>query len=150
MYADACYTQIQWKTLSERDNDYFTVQKSSDGFNWIYLVDLKGAGTTSIPHTYAFTDSSNADGVSYYRLRQVDFDGQVEYHEPQSIEHIGCGFGGVYPNPTKGKAYLNLIEKNAQIRLYSLTGQDLTHKMTVDYENKSLNLENLVSGSYTI
>ena len=74
----------------------------------------------------------------------------MEYHEPKSIEHIGCGFGGVYPNPTKGKAHLNLIEKNAQIRLYSLTGLDLTHKMNVDYENKSLNLENLVSGSYTI
>ena len=51
VYADACYTPFQWKTLSERDNDYFTVQKSSDGFNWIDLVDLKGAGTTSIPHT---------------------------------------------------------------------------------------------------
>ena len=142
--------RLNLKTLSERDNDYFTVQKSLDGVNWVDLDHIKGAGTTSVPHTYSYTDSTNYDGIAYYRLRQTDFDGEYEYHDPKSIQHSGCGYAGPYPNPTNGLVYLAAIKADVPLYVYAVTGQNLTSKVEINYEEKSIDLSLLDAGSYIV
>ena len=67
----ACF----WQTESERDNDYFTVERSSDALTFEVVGYMDGAGNSYAPLTYKLYDSSPLEGLSYYRLRQTDFNG---------------------------------------------------------------------------
>jgi hypothetical protein len=67
--------KLDWVTLSEKDNDYFVVQRSKDGVKWEDVLTQDGAGTTSETITYEDYDFSPLSNTSYYRLNQFDFDG---------------------------------------------------------------------------
>jgi len=69
---------LRWITASEINNDYFNIEKSTDGTEFTEVGKIKGSGTTSINHHYSLTDGSPANGVSYYRLKQTDIDGTTE------------------------------------------------------------------------
>ncbi|MFP4091196.1 MAG: hypothetical protein ACLFT3_12890, partial [Cyclobacteriaceae bacterium] len=79
---------LAWKTASERNNDFFEIQRSINGQDWTSLGFVEGAGDSSEPLSYAFTDEQPLYGVSYYRLRQVDFDGAFEYSAVISLENV--------------------------------------------------------------
>ena len=68
--------QLDWKTASETNNDYFIVEKSTDGMNFTPIGLVKGSGNSTINHNYSFLDKKN-EGIQlyYYRLQQVDYDG---------------------------------------------------------------------------
>lgn len=68
----------EWATSSEINNDYFILERSWDGISFEELGQVKGAGTTTLPRHYSFTDDAPFPETSYYRLKQVDFDGQSE------------------------------------------------------------------------
>ncbi|AKQ45833.1 hypothetical protein TH63_09560 [Rufibacter radiotolerans] len=70
--------ELNWTTASEKDNDFFQVERSSDGKAFHAIGQVKGHGTSSIQQSYTFTDASAMAGTSYYRLKQVDFDGKSE------------------------------------------------------------------------
>ncbi|WP_048920751.1 T9SS type A sorting domain-containing protein [Rufibacter radiotolerans] len=69
---------LTWTTASEKDNDYFLVERSSDGKAFHAIGQVKGSGTSNVQRSYTFTDPSANAGTSYYRLKQVDFDGKSE------------------------------------------------------------------------
>lgn len=66
---------IEWSTASETNNSYFTIEKSTDGINFIAIGTVGGAGTSTSTLNYSFTDNNTLSGTSYYRLRQTDYDG---------------------------------------------------------------------------
>lgn len=70
---------LDWSTLTETDNDYFTVQRSQNGRSFNALGEELGAGTTVIPQHYSYVDNAPLAGVSYYRLKQTDIDGKYSY-----------------------------------------------------------------------
>ncbi|GAB2538876.1 hypothetical protein GCM10027189_21950 [Rufibacter soli] len=70
--------ELAWTTASEKDNDYFQVERSTDGKTFHPIGKVIGNGTSSIQRNYAFTDPSALAGTSYYRLKQVDLDGKSE------------------------------------------------------------------------
>ena len=72
-------TILDWHTLQELNNDYFTLEKSRDGETFITLADVEGNGTTFMPFNYSHTDDSPYPGVNYYRLSQTDWNGDQEY-----------------------------------------------------------------------
>lgn len=74
-----------WKTASELNNDFFTVQRSQDGFTWEDVLQIDGAGTTTLHNNYSEMDMHPYSGVSYYRLKQTDFDGQFSYSNIVSV-----------------------------------------------------------------
>jgi hypothetical protein len=69
-------TVLSWSTISETDNDYFTVERSFDGNIWIPAVKVKGAGTSSGLKEYSVTDMGNFETLVYYRLKQTGLDGR--------------------------------------------------------------------------
>ncbi len=71
--------RLLWTTSSESNNYGFDVEKSSDGDNFQRLIFIKGFGTTNLPQTYSFLDTDVPIGNYYYRLKQIDFDGQTTY-----------------------------------------------------------------------
>lgn len=80
------YVSIQWMTISERNNDYFTIEKSTDAINFKAIGTVAGAGNTTEKRYYSFEDNDLFNGIAYYRLRQTDYDGKTEAFAPRSVE----------------------------------------------------------------
>ena len=91
---------LDWQTASELNNDYFIVEHSTDGKEYTPVDHVQGKGTTSERQTYKFVHDEPFFGENYYRLKQVDFDGQYEYsrivHAIIKMEEAKIN---VYPNP---------------------------------------------------
>ena len=70
---------LNWTTLTETNNDYFVTQRSGNGVQFESLAEILGAGTTVVPQYYNYVDENPLTGISYYRLKQTDFNGKYEY-----------------------------------------------------------------------
>lgn len=95
---------LDWLTATELNNDYFEIQRSTDGIDFEVIGNVTGNGTTSVLNSYEFVDHSPAYGVNYYRLRQVDYDGAQELHYIIRVNNdfIRSGIEAmVYPNPSR-------------------------------------------------
>lgn len=79
---------LHWNTASETNNSFFTVERSMDGQNFAPIGTIAGAGNSSQPHNYDFTDPAPSPGQNYYRLRQTDYNGQNSLS--QIIAVTGC------------------------------------------------------------
>lgn len=95
---------LSWSTESERNNDYFLVQRSLDAVNFETVGKLEGAGNSNGLLNYSLDDEKTRLGITYYRLQQYDFDGTVENSEIIAInrESDKSEITFVYPNPTNG------------------------------------------------
>ncbi|MDN5213093.1 DUF2341 domain-containing protein [Fulvivirgaceae bacterium BMA12] len=74
------FVELGWETLTELNNDFFTIERSKDGINFNWLGTVKGAGTSHESREYLLIDESPYLGLSYYRLTQTDFDGNSVQH----------------------------------------------------------------------
>ena len=107
--------QLVWETATEINNDYFEVRRSVDGINFKKIGEVAGNGNTVDVIRYEFVDQMPVSGISYYQLKQVDFDGAHEYSDKISVEWINAGFVAgfvevnLYPNPApQGQAKLKV------------------------------------------
>jgi len=106
---------LQWATASEIDNAYFEVERSADANIWESLGQVAGQGTTTQAHTYTYSDDAPADGVNYYRLKQVDVDGHFVYTNIAQVTFDASVSAAVmsntmtmYPNPLSANASLTI------------------------------------------
>lgn len=79
-------TVLKWVTMSEINNDFFTIVKSCDGKNWNEVTRIKGAGNSNVEKHYSYVDIDANTSTTYYKLKQTDFDGQYEYSSPVMVE----------------------------------------------------------------
>ncbi len=93
--------EISWTTMSEANNDYFIIERSADAFNWERVIETYGAGNSNIIINYFEIDNTPLLGLSYYRLTQVDYDGEQETFNIIPVENAkkGEGIMNIYPNP---------------------------------------------------
>jgi hypothetical protein len=125
---------ISWTTASEFNASHFSLQTSRDGQTWTEVAQIEAAGTTSQTTNYFYQDMM-IGGVSYYRLVQVDFDGESEVFGPISVDcEINESSMTVYPNPTDND-FTVLIQtnetfENATIELVDLSGRSIEVKET--------------------
>lgn len=100
--------KLHWTTISEVNNYGFYVERrASDEVSFTELAGsfVPGHGTTNAPQEYSYTDNNAGPGEHYYRLRQVDLDGTIDY--PDTIKVIGFSLARVSSNPTKYVLYQN-------------------------------------------
>ncbi|MBS0000409.1 MAG: hypothetical protein KFF73_15615 [Cyclobacteriaceae bacterium] len=100
---------LNWQTASEKDNDFFTVERSGNGTDFIEIGDIAGSGTTHQVSAYEFTDEQPLIGLGYYRIRQTDYDGATDHSRIIAIEFDPFQDPSrkdsdllVYPNPVRG------------------------------------------------
>lgn len=108
--------KLEWLTASEINNEGFEIEHSSDGKSFTQLAFVKGFGTTNDPHEYYYFDRSAIPDRAYYRLKQVDFDGQFEYSPIIAINR--GSFANkleAYPNPTNGSVRILTAISNYQL-----------------------------------
>ncbi len=123
--------ELKWVTASEENNQGFEVQVSSDGYNYQKLGFVESvAGTSTTKNTYNFTDArSNKNGIQYYRLKQLDYDGTYKFYGPKTVDFglvVKAGPVELYPNPFKDKLSINITTPQAgkaTFMLYTTTGK---------------------------
>jgi hypothetical protein len=118
-------TVLKWATASEKDNDYFEVERSKNALDFESIGKIKGKGTIDLRNDYTFTDESPLKGINYYRLKQVDFDGQYSYTRAESVIRDGDGTISLFPNPTANILKIN-FEDTEQIEnttIYNMMGR---------------------------
>lgn len=79
--------EITWITASEVNNNYFTVERSTDLIHWEEVCEVIGAGNSNVENTYKIYDDKFKKGTNYYRLSQTDFDGTTKLYNPISIQN---------------------------------------------------------------
>lgn len=144
---------ITWSTASEKDNDFFEIERSKDGLNW-ELVGSKipGVGNSTIPQNYESMDYHPYLGLSYYRLKQTDIHATSSYSSIKKIHFIEEELR-VFPNPTNGIINIHSNEPIESIQLFDLTGRDFSNNVEFIYQsNYSLiiNMSQLKKGTYQL
>jgi len=108
---------LEWETSSELDANSFEIERSEDGVHFNYLDKLVATGSGNVRTTYHFTDKSPIGGDNYYRLKQVDNNGNFVYTPVRmvSLDKIQSLTLIVYPQPAKEKVMVKLpqgLERN--------------------------------------
>ena len=125
--AEEDYNLLTWTTASENQNKGFDIERSADGVRFEKIGFVTGKGTTSTKQDYRFKDES-PNGLVYYRLKQLDFDGRFEYSKIIAIDRKGENVMSVFPNPSKGIFTITGI-KNLEDETFTLinnVGQTLS------------------------
>ena len=105
---------LVWTTASEIDNDYFTIERSSDGETFEELKRKRGAGNSTSVLNYSLYDESPLKGYSYYRLKQTDYDGKYSYSNIVKVKN--------------GKLVMN-----SDLDIYSISPNPFSERFTVRY-----------------
>lgn len=111
-FLNSNYVVLEWLTASEINNDYFTVERSKNGEDWESIIITDGAGYSSEEIKYLETDFRPYTALSYYRLKQTDYDGAFSYSETVAVNrNIETEFL-VYPNPNTSGGPINILLPN--------------------------------------
>ncbi len=143
---------IRWATASEINNDFFTVERSVSAETWESISYKEGAGNSSSRIDYQEIDKFPYPGVSYYRIKQTDFDGTISYSDVKRVELDEIFLFKVFPNPTEGvfqfSSGLNL--DGAEILVYNLLGQRLPAQIESERNNAHIELVDVPDGIYLL
>jgi len=133
-------------TAGVAPNNVIPGQKSINLVNWIDITTIQGSGNPTTIKEYNYTYTENYIGNIYYRLKQVDYDGQYEYH---NIVSTNCDIIGnninVYPNPVQKGSEINIEGYYQSYIVYDVLGR----KCDINHLKEGLYIL-LIDGSYTI
>jgi len=151
--------ELSWQTLSEINNDFFTIEKSIDARIFETVTTMNGAGNSNQLLNYATQDPNPFEGYSYYRLKQTDFDGQYSYSDVRPIYYSKNGKLGyaIFPNPSKGDALkIKLLNNNQEkislaVTIYDALGGIVKQFEIIDcIQDCDIDALELNPGLYTI
>lgn len=146
---------LRWTTSSESNNDYFAIEESINGKNFTEAGRVKGVGNASAANHYSFTDVDFNKGITYYRLKQVDFDGKYGYSRMVAIDAPSEGNIRFYPNPVQSALNIelpNLQSSWVNARVIDASGREVLARERATVQNGRLNipLGKLPAGIYQV
>ncbi|MFN8337614.1 MAG: T9SS type A sorting domain-containing protein [Saprospiraceae bacterium] len=147
-YKEKNITMIYFSTASETNNDYFTIERSSDGVEFDAIGEIKGAGNSSSELKYEFTDENPLPSINYYRIKQTDFDGKYSYTDIKSVRHH-LGKINISPLRTDGRLQITSTQDNYDVVLYNAAGQEVFRKNTLNGD-QTIDIESLEAGIYFV
>ncbi|MGG9963109.1 hypothetical protein [Ferruginibacter sp. SUN106] len=142
--------KLNWSTVSEINNDYFSVERSTDGSSWTVLKTIKGTANSSTLVNYEWMDEKPVVGNLYYRLKQTDLDGKFSYSVTRLIKYTAGDNIYAYPVPNTGNTvnFKGIVHpENIQLSLLNAAGA-LTYRTTLTTNAAELPL--IKPGIYTI
>lgn len=139
---------LNWRTVKETNNKGFDIERKKTDEEWTKAGYIDGKGTTNTETAYNFDDKKLNSGKYNYRLKQVDYNGNFEYHSLNTVIEVGLptkfDLSQNYPNPfnpTTKIDYQLPTEGKVSIRIYDVTGREV---------KTLLNSEQRTAGYYTI
>jgi DNA uptake protein ComE-like DNA-binding protein len=148
--------ELNWETVSEINNDFFTIERSKDAETWREIMTVDGAGNSSEKLSYKAEDSRPYSGMSYYRLKQTDFDGKFSYSEVEVVSLEGAPQSELllYPNPAQENITLEGIGVGVlPIFIYNVYGQLVSDQILVTDKQADkliIDIASLKVGIYTV
>ena len=147
--SDKNTVNLKWLTATEIDNDFFTIEKSSNGRDFESIGKMEGAGSTTITQSYFFTDTRPHNGINYYRLKQTDFEGQFEYSKIISFEIKNDKEVNIFPNPVQDYITISGVgEEKATLQVFNMNGQLVLEEQGHFVEQKDIDFSALATGIY--
>jgi hypothetical protein len=147
--------RLEWSTVTEKNNDYFLLERSTDALRWQTIATDNGAGNSSTLNEYSFQDMSAPNDLVYYRLKQVDFDGEFSYASIVSVQRSTENSTelSVYPNPTRGIVHIDILggelSKVRDIYLIDFLGHKTPLNKTL-LTTKTIDLSEMEKGVYML
>jgi Secretion system C-terminal sorting domain len=142
--------QLNWQTLTETDNNFFEVERSSDGKNFTSIGKLLAKKATNI-NNYTFIDYK-PNYLNHYRLKQIDFDGRFTYSKILFVKMAIANPLSVLTNPAKNYLQVNISLEDSKLQtlvLYDLYGKKIkTYKAKQGYQE--INVQGLAAGKYLL
>jgi len=144
---------LKWISAIEINNQAYFVERSSDAFEWKVLHEVHGQGNSNDYQQYTYQDNLPLPGISYYRLRQMDFDGSMSFSKVKRV-HIRSSNISLFPNPVSDYIYYNIEDPDQKyyIKMYDQTGS-CVYSVTIPDPNSAfhrMNVTYLPSGVYVL
>lgn len=152
-------SHLTWSTLQESNSNYFDIERSNDGVNYVSIGRVAAKGSSDRQTDYSFNDVKVNGGTNYYRLRAVSKDADFKNSNIIALEVKikGTNITGIYPNPFMDRlsvAVSSEVSGQAVIRLFDNTGKLIaTQQSTINKGANTVmvdNLANLAKGFYMI
>lgn len=154
-YSEIKNVDLLWVTASEINNDYFVIERSTNASEWSPLDSVDGAGNSNVVLSYNYLDKNPYSGTSYYRLKQIDFDGTTSYSGIEVVNFEGVEITSLFPNPSKGEVSITLKSSttgNLELKVYDALGKLVNNEVVQVNEGMStINTQiNASDGKYFI
>jgi hypothetical protein len=152
------YNLLEWVTLAEVNNEVFTLERSSNKDEFYPIGTVPGAGNSKVVLSYSFKDMKPLSGVSYYRLRQTDYDGTSTTSRIIAIRRRASETFSVIASPNISKGIFNLTVSASTTGMYKLKVTDAAGKGIIndqveisgDHMKLPLDLTSFQSGLYNL
>jgi hypothetical protein len=148
------FNLLTWVTSTERDHQYFEVERSEDGIHFSSLGRVAGAINSSVEKRYSFKDEKPLL-QGYYRLKQVDSHNKITYSNlVRIVRPVISTLTAVFENPVHGILKTNLETSEAgmaQVRIVNVSGKTMINesiRLQKGNNQYQRNLSNLTSGTY--
>ena len=150
------YVKTFWTTTSEVNNDRFELERSKDGLNFEFFGMVHGAGNSNQEISYSYNDYSPYTGITYYHLKQIDFDGKYTFSNMVPVEFNSSGMVSIFPNPNEGNFTLSYnfsskinAQDNASLQIFDITGRMVySYSLTALKGNEIIDASLLNNGIY--
>lgn len=140
---------LKWATTMETNSDYFEIQHSVSGKEWVAVGNVTSNGESSTLKNYTFNHNTPVNGENLYRLKMVDKDQTFAYSRVRSVKFEGLESDlTVYPNPVTDKLFIRDFAQVSQVSIYNLKGQSVYQSGLS--KNSEINVNNLPTGVYTV
>lgn len=142
---------LNWCTATEQNNNYFEVQRTIDGAIFTTIGTVRGAGTTNVAQKYNLVDTKPLEGINYYRLNQVDFDGKQAFSPTVSVEMDYKVNVNIMPNPAYDNVTIAIGGENSttSVRIADATGRVLLLINNIS-DKQNIDISQLPQGIYFI
>lgn len=121
-----------WQTTSEINNSHFDIERSSDGLQFEKVSIVEGSGTSSSTLNYQWTDAHRPLGTVYYRLKQVDFNGDYDYSSTISLySEAPILLQNIFPNPSSGNfaaRFNSAVDGLVIVRITDISGRPISNQ----------------------
>ena len=149
---DNAKADINWSTASETNNAYFTIERSKDGVIWEIITTILGAGNSNTILSYSYSDNNPYAGISYYRLKQTDFNGaSVTYNPIATLCSDAETTLEIYPNPAVNNITIdagNFHNTDLDLQIYDTIGKLVLEK---NFSGKTcLDVSSFSNGIYAV
>ncbi|MGY3090756.1 putative repeat protein (TIGR01451 family) [Hymenobacter sp. UYAg731] len=149
---------LLWHTAQEKNNDHFDVERSLNGTDFVKIGEVKGQGSKTTPTEYALTDAGigpKAKGLVYYRLKQVDTDGETSYSPVRPVTFTTALVPAItlFPNPATTGTQLDLSQLPTgryQVSVLDATGRIVLNTTLEAGLAHALDLNTIASGTYNV
>jgi hypothetical protein len=147
------YVLVSWMTASEINNDFYSVERSLNGFEWTEIGRVDGAGNSTVQLSYQYVDEDPVIGISFYRLKQTDYDGHFAYSPVKEVRMKDADAISVFPNPATRELKIKNAElkiARTRITIFSPVGEKLLTPVSVKPGEIILDISSLPRGFYLL